>query len=42
MSRKISQTRTQNGGGKTETRDIAKYFVPASAIREFIPAGTTF
>jgi hypothetical protein len=42
MSRKISQTRTQNGSGKTETRDIAKYFVPASAIREFIPAGTTF
>jgi hypothetical protein len=42
MSRKISQTRTQALTGKTETRDIAKYFVPASTIREFIPAGTTF
>jgi len=42
MSRKISQTRTQISSGKTETRDIAKYFVPASTIRAFIPAGTTF
>jgi hypothetical protein len=42
MSRKISQTATHRDTGKTETRDIAKYFVPASAIREFIPAGTTF
>lgn len=42
MSRKISQTRTHSDSGKTETRDIAKYFVPASTIRDFIPAGTTF
>ena len=42
MSRKISQTLTQIGSGKTETRDIAKYFVPASTIRQFIPAGTSF
>jgi hypothetical protein len=42
MSRKISQTQKQIASGKTETRDIAKYFVPASTIREFIPAGTTF
>src|SRR6266481_2839314 len=41
MSRKISQTRKQVNG-KIETIDIAKYFVPASTIREFIPAGTTF
>ncbi len=41
MSRKISQTRKLISG-KTETIDIAKYFVPASTIREFIPAGTTF
>jgi hypothetical protein len=42
MSRKISQTRKQLASGKTETRDIAKYFVPASTIREFIPPGITF
>jgi len=42
MSRKISQVVTHQDTGKTETHDIAKYFVPASAIREFIPAGTTF
>jgi hypothetical protein len=41
MSRKISQTRKQITG-KTETIDIAKYFVPASTMREFFPAGTTF
>jgi len=41
MSRKISQTRKQING-KIETIDIAKYFVPASTIREFVPAGTTF
>jgi hypothetical protein len=42
MSRKLSQIRTHRATGKTETIDIAKYFVPASTIREFIPAGTTF
>lgn len=40
MSRKISQTRRMPTG-KTETRDIAKYFVPASTIREFMPADVT-
>lgn len=38
MSRKISQSRTQPLTGKTETRDIAKYFVPASEIAAFLPA----
>jgi S1-C subfamily serine protease len=38
MSRKISQSRTQAGTGKPETRDIAKYFVPASEIADFLPA----
>ena len=40
MSRKISQSRTRPDTGKTETRDIAKYFVPASEIAAFLPAGT--
>jgi len=39
MSRKISQSRTQPYSGKTETRDIAKYFVPASEIAAFLPTG---
>jgi hypothetical protein len=38
MSRKISQSRTQSETGKTETVDIAKYFVPASEIAAFLPA----
>jgi hypothetical protein len=42
MSRKISQIVTNRNTGKNETNDIAKYFVPVSTIREFIPAGTTF
>ena len=42
MSRKISQIRKDVVTGKTNTRDIAKYFVPASAIADFIPAGLTF
>jgi len=40
MSRKITQSRTNNG--KTETRDIAKYFVPASEIAAFLPADFRF
>lgn len=36
MSRKIS-VRRRSGGGKTEVRDIAKYFVPAAAIANFLP-----
>ncbi|SHM85471.1 serine protease [Bradyrhizobium lablabi] len=38
MSRKISQSVNRPGTGKTETRDIAKYFVPASEIAAFLPA----
>jgi hypothetical protein len=38
MSRKISQSQTRADTGKTETRDIAKYFVPASEIAAFLPA----
>jgi hypothetical protein len=39
MSRKISQSRTRPDTGKSEMRDIAKYFVPASEIAAFLPAG---
>lgn len=42
MSRKISVITTHPATGKTETRDIAKYFVPALTIREFLPSGTAF
>jgi hypothetical protein len=38
MSRKISQSRTRPDNGKSETRDIAKYFVPASEIAAFLPS----
>jgi hypothetical protein len=38
MSRKISEYRMRRGTGKRELYDIAKYFVPASVITEFIPA----
>jgi hypothetical protein len=41
MSRKISQTLKSTASGKSVTRDIAKYFVPATEIRAFIPNGTT-
>jgi len=37
MSRKISEYRTASATGKRELHDIAKYFVPASAIAQFIP-----
>lgn len=40
MSRKISQSRIRPDTGKTETRDIAKYFVPASQIAAFLPPGS--
>jgi hypothetical protein len=36
MSRKISQVLTKPDTGKAETHDIAKYFVPASTISEFV------
>ena len=42
MSRKISQSRTRPGAGKPETRDIAKFFVPASEIASFLPPGLAF
>jgi hypothetical protein len=38
MSRKISEYRTRRSTGKRELHDIAKYFVPASVIAQFIPA----
>jgi hypothetical protein len=38
MSRKISEYRTSKSTGKRELYDIAKYFVPASVIAQFIPA----
>jgi len=37
MSRKISQSRTRTDTGKTEIRDIAKYFVPSADISKFLP-----
>jgi Trypsin-like peptidase domain len=42
MSRKISQSWTRNETSKTITNDIAKYFVPSTVIRDFIPPGTLF
>ena len=38
MSRKISQVRVQKDTGTKTTVDIAKYFVPASIIADFMPA----
>jgi Trypsin-like peptidase domain len=38
MSRKISQVRKQKDTGEQTTLDIAKYFVPASTLGEFMPA----
>jgi hypothetical protein len=38
MSRKISQVGVQKATGTKTTVDIAKYFVPASTIAEFMPA----
>ena len=42
MSRKISQIRTREETGIKETHDIAKYFVPASTIADFMPAEFRF
>jgi S1-C subfamily serine protease len=39
MSRKITQVRAVIGSSDKQTYDVAKYFVPASAIAEFLPAG---
>jgi hypothetical protein len=38
MSRKISQVGVQKATGTKTTMDIAKYFVPAAIIAEFMPA----
>src|SRR5882724_5340904 len=38
MSRKISQVRVQKETGTKSTVDVAKYFVPATTIADFIPA----
>jgi hypothetical protein len=38
MSRKISQVGMQKSTGTKTTVDIAKYFVPASTIADFMPA----
>jgi S1-C subfamily serine protease len=42
MSRKFSERRPNSSGTGSEQKDIAKYFVPASAIRAFIPADHPF
>ena len=42
MSRKISQSQAGAGTGKSETRDVAKYFVPAAEIAAFLPADLRF
>ena len=44
VSRKISQTiiLSKGPGPRKQTRDIAKYFVPSTEIRDFIPPGVTF
>lgn len=38
MSRKISQVRQKKTTGEKTTVDIAKYFVPAASIADFMPA----
>ena len=42
MSRKITISRTRVGATKPDKFDIAKYFVPASAISAFLPDGLRF
>ena len=37
ISQKISQSRTRADTGEVEVHDIAKYFIPASAIVSFMP-----
>lgn len=39
MSRKISEVRRERLTGKNDSRDIAKYFVPAPEIGAFLPPG---
>jgi S1-C subfamily serine protease len=39
MSRKITQVRAALDSGAKQTYDLAKYFVPAATILEFLPAG---
>lgn len=42
ISRKITVFRSTKLGGPPEARDIAKYFVPAAVIRQFIPPGAVY
>lgn len=42
MSRKISQSKTDPLSRRTETHDIAKYFVPAAEIAAFLPPNSPF
>jgi hypothetical protein len=42
MSQKFSQSRTRPDTGEVEVHDIAKYFVPASAIVSFMPTEFRF
>jgi hypothetical protein len=42
MSRKISQIRSRANHRKQQVQDLAKYFVPASTIAAFLPAGLRF
>ena len=43
ISRKISVTRAAGlSGARPQTVDIAKYFVPVTSIRAFMPPQTTF
>jgi hypothetical protein len=37
MSRKLSEVRVQKATGKKTTHDVAKYFVPAALIDDFMP-----
>jgi S1-C subfamily serine protease len=42
ISQKISQSRTRADTGEVEVHDIAKYFIPASAIVSFMPSEFRF
>jgi hypothetical protein len=42
MSKLLSEIATRRDTGKTKKVDLAKYFVPVSTIREFLPPGTIF
>ncbi len=42
MSRKITLSPVRNRGGHAPGRDIAKFFVPSTTIREFLPEDAKF